>query len=74
MAYQDYYHCNWCDSKVFYDANISWGDCISIGKMVCICKACYTLVDIKIEVKNPKGDYKIDCGTDVVSYQDEEYR
>ena len=26
MAYADYTHCEICDAKAFYDANLNWGD------------------------------------------------
>lgn len=26
MAYADYYHCDVCDTKCFYDANLNWDD------------------------------------------------
>ena len=39
MAYADYYLCDMCGEKCFYDANIDW-DCQHLGDMVAICKEC----------------------------------
>lgn len=41
MAYVDYYHCDLCDAKAFYDADVDYdGTGVGVGHMMVICKDC----------------------------------
>lgn len=50
MAYADYYHCDICDSKAFYDAQIDWDE-TRIGDMKVICKKCAESHDVVVMQK-----------------------
>jgi hypothetical protein len=58
MAYADYYHCDVCDAKAFYDANLNYdmGDLDSegnpkldyVGSMKVLCDKCSETHEIVI--------------------------
>jgi hypothetical protein len=39
MAYADYTHCDVCDAKAFYDANVDWDES-NTGHKAVLCKKC----------------------------------
>lgn len=39
MAAADYYHCDLCGGKTFYDADIDW-EVQHVGAIKCICERC----------------------------------
>jgi len=65
MAYADYYHCDVCDAKCFYDSNLNWEwdepDTINVedkgmsldncGAIKALCLKCVQTHKIMIELK-----------------------
>lgn len=69
MSYCDYRHCDACDAKAFYDANLNYeqpapeGESIrgwpetkldSLGDWVVLCRECAKTHECKIVVKEPR--------------------
>ena len=58
MALADYYLCDVCSKKVFYDSGVDYGDddeySYGVGDMACICKACSSQYEIKIVKKESR--------------------
>ena len=50
MAYADYYHCDVCDSKAFYDANVDWEVFEGIDMRV-LCEKCAKDYEVIIKKK-----------------------
>ncbi len=58
MAYCDYTHCDLCDCKAFYDAEIDW-EYASVGSMKVLCKNCAKTHELKIlELPKPAAPGK----------------
>lgn len=72
MAASDYYLCDICEEKTFYDANVnydSWGNGLQlnpktghawpdgdIGNMAVICKDCSKTHEIIIQIRKKSGE------------------
>lgn len=51
MASSDYYSCDVCSTKTFYDANVDWAVAIEakrIGRIMCICPDCHKKYELKL--------------------------
>lgn len=52
MAYVDYYHCDLCDAKAFYDADVDYdGTGVGVGHMMVICKDCAKTHEVVVREK-----------------------
>ena len=58
MAYADYYLCDMCGSKAFYDANLNYEDQIDgtyhlghVGDMKVLCVNCSKLYKVTVQAK-----------------------
>lgn len=58
MALADYYLCDVCNTKVFYDYDVEYEfedmPAYGVGDMACICKACSSQYEIKIVKKGSR--------------------
>lgn len=48
MAYADYTHCDVCDTKAFYDAEIDWDE-VNTGAKAVLCRRCAKTHTIEIK-------------------------
>ncbi len=51
MAYGDYFHCEVCDCKAFYDSDVCW-NYASTRDLVALCHACARQYEIKVFSKD----------------------
>ena len=56
MAYADYTHCDLCDCKVYYDANVDYD--WNLGSMAVICKKCAETHETIVREKSNESEGK----------------
>jgi thymidine kinase len=56
MAAADYYLCDRCDAKTFYDAEVDYAD--RVGDMKCICNECAKQYEVVIRARAEEGKPK----------------
>ena len=60
MAMSDYYLCDSCGCKTFYDADLDYqdnGNLPRVGEMVVICEDCIKTQEIRIVANNNPENY-----------------
>lgn len=57
MAGMDYYWCDICQERCFYDANVDWDNAkeYNLGELKALCKKCSETYEIAFK-KRPKRD------------------
>jgi hypothetical protein len=55
MSCADYYLCDRCLAKTFYDAEVDWeGDAARVGDIKCICAECVKTHEVVIQEREAK--------------------